>query len=132
MSRPKRCFDRGMLTRRTFRLEESLLEALDEGRRSLSLNRTEYLRRALRCALCSDLCMSGAERHLAALDRLLEDAGRSKLRKPNPNSHRLSSEDQLRGVKAALKSRRTPARLKKGLRKRAEDLEKQLEREASK
>jgi hypothetical protein len=40
--------------------------------------------------------------------------------------HKLSLEEQLEGVNAALRSRRTPAQLRAGLEKRAADLEKQL------
>ena len=39
---------------------------------------------------------------------------------------KLSLKDQLRGVKAALRSRRTPPQLCDGLRRRAEVLEKRL------
>ncbi len=44
---------------------------------------------------------------------------------------KLSIEDQLRGVKAALKSKRTPPQFITGLRKRAEELQKKLERHRS-
>jgi len=42
---------------------------------------------------------------------------------------KLSLEDQLRGVRAALKSKRTPPQLKPGLTKRKEFLEKRLGKE---
>jgi hypothetical protein len=42
---------------------------------------------------------------------------------------KLSTEDQLKGVRAALKSRRTPPQLKPGLKRRAEELEKKLRAE---
>jgi hypothetical protein len=45
--------------------------------------------------------------------------------------HKLSLEEQLEGVKAALRSRRTPAQLRAGLENRAADLEKQLRRNPS-
>src|SRR2546425_2013058 len=40
--------------------------------------------------------------------------------------HKLSLEEQLEGVKAALRTRRTPPQLKEGLRRRAAEVEKQL------
>ena len=42
---------------------------------------------------------------------------------------KLTLEDQLKGVKAALRSRRTPPQLRDGLRRRARHLEKTLGRE---
>lgn len=39
---------------------------------------------------------------------------------------KLSIEDQLKGVRAAVKSRRTPPQLREGLKRRAEELEKKL------
>ena len=39
---------------------------------------------------------------------------------------KLSLKDQLKGVRAALRSRRTPPQLRDGLRRRAEDLKKRL------
>jgi hypothetical protein len=39
---------------------------------------------------------------------------------------KLSLEDQLKGVKAALRSRRTPPQLRGGLRRRAKELENKL------
>jgi hypothetical protein len=42
--------------------------------------------------------------------------------------HELTLEEQLEGVKAALRSRSTPEQLKNGLRRRAADLEEQLRR----
>lgn len=39
---------------------------------------------------------------------------------------KLSLKDQLKGVRAALKSPRTPPQLKQGLKRRAEELRKQL------
>lgn len=45
---------------------------------------------------------------------------------------KLTLEEQLRGVRAALRSKRTPPQLKEGLRRRAEALEKQIEKEGSK
>ena len=38
----------------------------------------------------------------------------------------LSLEEQLRGVRAAIKSRRTPPQLREGLKRRAEELERKL------
>ena len=44
-------------------------------------------------------------------------------------AHRkLTLEEQLKGVKAALKSRRTPPQLRQGLRKRADWLKKRIEK----
>jgi hypothetical protein len=42
---------------------------------------------------------------------------------------KLTEEQQLKGVRAALRSRRTPPQLKEGLKRRAEELEKKLEAE---
>lgn len=40
--------------------------------------------------------------------------------------HELSLRDQLKGVRAAIKSRKTPPQLREGLQKRAKDLEREL------
>ncbi len=40
---------------------------------------------------------------------------------------KLSLEEQLKGVRAAIRSPRTPPQLREGLRKRAKDLEEKLE-----
>lgn len=44
---------------------------------------------------------------------------------------KLSIEDQLKGVRAAIQSRRTPPQLKEGLKRRAEELEKKLRGEGN-
>jgi hypothetical protein len=44
---------------------------------------------------------------------------------------KLSTEDQLKGVQAAIKSRRTPPQLREGLKHRAEELEKKLKAQRS-
>jgi len=45
---------------------------------------------------------------------------------------KLTLEEQLRGVRAALRSKRTPPQLKEGLRRRAEVLEKEIGQPSSK
>ena len=40
--------------------------------------------------------------------------------------HKLNANEQLKGVRAALRSPRTPPQLRKGLQRRAEELEKQI------
>jgi len=44
-------------------------------------------------------------------------------------AHRLSLEAQLKGVRAALRSRKTPPQLKEGLRRRVDQLQRQLGRQ---
>lgn len=45
---------------------------------------------------------------------------------------KLTLEEQLKGVRAAIQSRRTPLQLKEGLQRRAEELEKRLKTEGKK
>jgi hypothetical protein len=45
---------------------------------------------------------------------------------------KLTLEEQLRGVRAALRSKRTPPQLKEGLRRRAEALEKEIGQQSNK
>ena len=58
----------------------------------------------------------------------IEKGAQNMARRKVKRGHRLSLEAQLKGVRAALRSQRTPPQLKEGLRKRADQLEGELGR----
>jgi hypothetical protein len=118
--------------RRSFRLEQDLIEAVDVVSGQLGLNRTQYLRRALRSAVYGDASLLNTELTSPAvrslLKKLVMESSRRK-RRSETGGARLSLRDQLKGVRAALRSDRTPLQLKAGLRKRAAQLEKVVKRD---
>lgn len=120
------------MKRRSFRLEQDLIDAVDAASGHFGLNRTEYLRRALRSAVYGDASLLKTELGSHAVRYLLEKLaidGRRRKRRSGAGHGRLSLRDQLKGVRAALRSDRTPPQLKAGLRKRAVQLEKVVKRD---
>jgi len=116
--------------RRTFRLEQDLIDAVDAVSSHFGLNRTQYLRRALRSAIYGDASLLNPERRSPAVRSFLKELvteSRRRRKRSRTNRGQLNLHDQLKGVRAALRSYRTPSQLKAGLRKRAAQLEKALE-----
>jgi hypothetical protein len=116
--------------RRSFRLEQDLIDAVDAVKRHLGLNRTQYLRRALRSSVYGDASLLSTRGLSPTVRSLLEKLAlesRRRRKRSRAGHGRLSIPDQLKGVRAALQSDRTPFQLKAGLRKRAAQLEKSLE-----
>ena len=117
------------MKRRTFRLEQDLIDAVDTVSEQFGLNRTQYLRRALRSTVYGDASLLktstlGAPALRSLLKNLVKEShGRKKRSK---RGRKLRLRDQLKGVRAALKSNRTPPQLIAGLNKRAAQLEKTL------
>ena len=115
--------------RRSFRLEQELIDAVDAVRGRLGLNRTQYLRRALRSSVYGDASLLSARRLSPTVRSLLERlALESKHSKKRSGAGRaqFSAGDQLKGIRAALQSDRTPLQLKASLQKRKTELEKIL------
>ena len=122
------------MRRRSFRLEQDLIDAVDAVRSHFGLNRTQYLRRALRAAVYGDASLLKKTRERASpLLRSIVEKLATETRRQKPRSAagraRLSFQDQLKGVDAALRSDRTPPQLRAGLRKRAAQLEKVIKRD---
>jgi hypothetical protein len=118
--------------RRSFRLEQDLIEAVDAVSGHFGLNRTQYLRRALRSAVYGDASLLNTELASPAVRSLLKNLATEsswRKRRSETGGARLSLRDQLKGVRAALRSDRTPLQLKAGLRKRAAQLEKVVKRD---
>jgi hypothetical protein len=119
--------------RRSFRLEQDLIDAVDAVSGHVGLNRTQYLRRALRSAIYGDASLLNAKLRSpivrSFLKNLATEISRRKERSKTNHGSRLSLRDQLKGVRAALRSDRTPPQLKAGLRKRAAQLEKTFREE---
>ena len=118
------------MKRRTFRLEQDLIDAVDTVSEQFGLNRTQYLRRALRSAVYGDASLLktptlGAPAIRCLVKNLVTESHRRKKRSKTGRG-RLPLRDQLKGVRAALRSDRTPPQLIAGLRKRAAQLEKTL------
>lgn len=120
------------MKRRSFRLEQDLIEAVDAVSGHFGLNRTQYLRRALRSAVYGDASLLNTELASPAVRSLLKNLATEsswRKRRSETGGARLSLRDQLKGVRAALRSDRTPLQLKAGLRKRAAQLEKVVKRD---
>jgi hypothetical protein len=119
--------------RRSFRLEQDLIDAVDAVSGHFGLNRTQYLRRALRSAVYGDASLLNTELRSPVvrsfLKKLATEVSRRRERSRTNRGSRLSLHDQLKGVRAALRSDQTPPQLKAGLRKRAAQLEKVVKRE---
>ena len=118
------------MKRRSFRLEQELIDAVDAVRGRLRLNRTQYLRRALRCSVYGDASLFDTRKLSPTIRFLFKELAmetKHSKKRSEAGRARFSVGDQLKGVQAALKSNRTPSQLKPGLRKRAVQLEKLLE-----
>ena len=116
------------MKRRSFRLEQDLIDAVDAVSGHFGLNRTQYLRRALRSAVYGDASLLDGDVASPAvrsfLKKLVTEISMRRERSRTYRGSRLSLQDQLKGVRAALRSDQTPPQLKAGLRKRAAQLEK--------
>ena len=121
------------MRRRSFRLEQDLIDAVDAVSSHFGLNRTQYLRRALRAAVYGDASLLKTRERASPLVKSVVEKLATETRRRKPKSAtgraRLSFQDQLKGVAAALRSDRTPPQLRAGLRKRAAQLEKVVKRD---
>ena len=111
-------------------MEQDLIDAVDAVRRQFKLNRTQYVRRALRSAVYGDaILLTARELPSSTVRFLLEKLAKESRRRKRSraNRGRFSPADQLKGVRAALQSDRTPVQLKPSLRKRVVQLEEALE-----
>src|SRR5260221_14594607 len=100
------------MKRRTFRLEQDLIDAVDTVSSQFGLNRTQYLRRALRSAVYGDASLlktpTLSAPAIRSLVKNLVTESRRKKKRSRTGRGRLRLRDQLKGVRAALRNDRTP------------------------